>query len=325
VKLCLNTDSLGTLPLPQALDFAAGIGIESVEIAAGGHSVAPHMRIADLLSDASKRAEFANAITSRELRLDAINCSADPLHPVHGGEHLKVIQNSIRLAGLLGVDKIVSMSGCPGDSPQARTINWIWFPWPKDMQQIREEQWDVAMPVWGELAELAQANGVTRIALELLPLQLVYNVPTLLRLREAVGPVIGANIDPSHMFWQQMDPLRVVAALGPAVHHVHLKDTQLDENEVALNGVLDFRSWDDPAHRSWVFRTVGEGHPASFWKLFLQALVASGYDDVLSIENEDPLLPGKTGVARAVDFISSLIELERPKRPRQLLGEPAPR
>jgi sugar phosphate isomerase/epimerase len=305
-KLCVNTDTFGELPLEQALDVTASLGIEAVEIAAGGHSPAPHMRIGELLSDAAARQRFAAAISSRDLHLSAINCSSDPLHPRHGDEHLALIEDSIRLAGELGVDKIVSMSGCPGDSPDARTVNWIWFPWPDEMLEIREEQWERAVELWGGVAELAKANGVSRIALELLPLQLVYNVPTLNRLRDAVGPAIGANIDPSHMFWQQMDPARVVAALGPAVHHVHLKDTELFEDELALNGVLDPRSWFDPENRSWIFRAIGQGQPASTWSAFLDALEASGYDDVLSIENEDPLLPGEAGVREAVSFIQSL-------------------
>ena len=304
--LCLSTDSLGALAFEDALDVAAGLGIQAVEVAAGGHSSAPHMRIDELLGDRAARARFAEAIASRGLQLNAINCSSDPLHPRHGAEHLALIKDSIRLAGELGVEKIVAMAGCPGDSPSAPTVNWIWFPWPEEMLAIREHQWEIAIALWGEVADFAGKHGVRRIALELLPLQLVYNVPTLRRLRDAVGPVIGANIDPSHMFWQQMDAARVVSALGPAVHHVHLKDTQLFGDELALNGVLDFRSWDDPEHRSWVFRTVGQGQPVEVWMAFLDALRAIGYEDALSIENEDLLLPGELGVREAVSFIQSL-------------------
>jgi sugar phosphate isomerase/epimerase len=310
-KLCVNTDTFGDLPLEQALDVTANLGIEAVEIAAGGHSSAPHMRIGELLDDAAARRRFAEAISSRDLYLSAINCSSDPLHPRHGAEHLALVKDSIRLAGELGVDKIVAMSGCPGDSPDARTVNWIWFPWPDEMLDIREEQWQRAVEVWGEVAEFAGEHGVTRIALELLPLQLVYNVPTLNRLRDAVGPTIGANIDPSHMFWQQMDPARVVAALGPAVHHVHLKDTELFKDQLALNGVLDPRSWFDPENRSWIFRAIGQGQSAETWSAFLEALDAAGYDDVLSIENEDPLLPGEAGVRQAISFLGSLSVGER--------------
>jgi sugar phosphate isomerase/epimerase len=306
VNLCLNTDSLADLSLEDALDFAASLGIATVELAAGGQSPAPHLPLAELLADAGQRLKFAGALASRDMRLAAINCSAWPLHPVHGAAQEAVIRDSIRLAGELGVDKIVTMSGCPGDSPHARAVNWIWFPWPPDMQALREEQWEQAIEAWRGLAGFALEHGVKRIALELHPLQLVYNVPTLLRLRDAVGPVIGANVDPSHLFWQQMDAVRVVGALGPAVHHVHLKDTELYDDELALTGVLDPRPWDDPAHRSWVFRTIGEGHPASFWGAFARALDEIGYDDVLSIENEDPLLPGTDGVRRAVDFARSL-------------------
>lgn len=307
MNLALNTDCLGDLPFEDALDVIADLGIESIEVAAGGHSSAPHMRIGELLIDDAKRRRFADAISSRGLRLNAINCSADPLHPQHGAEHRQVIVDSILLASALGVDKIVTMSGCPGDSPQAPTINWIWFPWPEEMQAIRERQWEAALATWGEIADLAAANGVQRIALELLPLQLVYNVPTLLRMRDEIGPVIGANIDPSHMFWQQMDPLRVVEALGPAVHHVHLKDTTLDAEELALSGVLDWRPWDDPANRSWVFSTIGRGHPASFWGAFFDTLRNVGYDDALSIENEDVLLPGAAGVSAAIEFAMPLL------------------
>ena len=305
-NLCVNTDTFGDLPLEQALDLTAELGIGAVEIAAGGHSAAPHMRIGELLADEPARTRFAAAISSRGLRLSAINCSSDPLHPRHGSEHLELIKDSVRLAGELGVDKIVSMSGCPGDSPQAQTVNWIWFPWPDEMLAIREEQWERAVKLWGEVAEFARERGVARIALELLPLQLVYNVPTLNRLRDAVGPAIGANIDPSHMFWQQMDPARVVTALGPAIHHVHLKDIELFEGELALNGVLDPRPWDDPEHRSWIFRAAGQGQPPETWRAFLAALQEAGYNDVLSIENEDPLLPGEAGVRTAVTFIQSL-------------------
>jgi sugar phosphate isomerase/epimerase len=311
MNLCLNTDCLPDLALGDVLDFAASLGITAVEIAAGGQSAAPHLNLPALLNDRRKRTVFAKEISSREMRLAAINCSAWPLHPVQGDSNMAVIKDSIRLAGELGVDKIVTMSGCPGDSPHARTINWIFFPWPPETQPIREQQWDQAIEVWCLLSEFAQQHGVGRIALELHPLQLVYNVPTLRQLRNAVGPVIGANVDPSHMFWQQMDPARVVAALDSAVYHVHLKDTQLFDDQVALNGVLDPRSWDDPENRSWVFRTIGEGQPAAVWKALLESLQTVGYNDVLSIENEDLLLPGKEGVRRAVAFLDSLADGDR--------------
>ena len=263
MNLCLNTDSVPDLTLEETLDFAASAGIDAVEIATGGQSSAPHMRLTELLSSATARSAFVDAISSRGLRLAALNCSAWPMHPIRGEEDARLIRDSIALAGELGVEKIVTMSGCPGDSAQAITVNWVWSPWPSEMPELRESQWEQAIEVWRGFADLALAHGVNRIAFELHPLHLVYNVPTLFRLRDAVGPAIGANLDPSHMFWQQMDPLRVIRALGSAVYHVHLKDTELLDEQLALNGVLDPRSWDDPTNRSWVFRAVGEGNPAT--------------------------------------------------------------
>jgi sugar phosphate isomerase/epimerase len=307
VKLSLLTDSVPELSLEGVLDLAAGLGIESVEIASGGQSSAPHMRLQELLGSARARAGFTEAIKSRGLRLAAINCSAWPLHPIRGAAETRLIEDSIRLAGELGVEKIVTMSGCPGDSPQASTFNWIWFPWPPETRSIRERQWEEALELWQGLADFAGAHGVNRIAFELHPLHLVYNVPTLGKLRDAVGPIIGANLDPSHLFWQRMDPVRVVKALGPALFHVHLKDVEFLDDELALNGVLDPRSWEEPSSRSWVFRTVGVGTSPTDWADFLTALRAIGYDDDLSIENEDPFLPGESGVRRAVEFMSTLM------------------
>jgi sugar phosphate isomerase/epimerase len=308
LQLGLYTDSLPDLGFEAVLDIAAEIGATGIEIATGGQSSAPHLRIDELLGDAGKRADFAAAFTSRGLRIAALNCSAWPMHPIVGDEHVALIRSTIRLAGELGVRKIVSMSGSPGDGPGSSTVNFTWYPWPADAVALLERQWATAIDVWQALGTEAAAAGVERIALELHPLHLLYNVPTLQRLRDAVGPIIGANIDPSHLFWQQMDPLAVVRALGPAVHHVHLKDTEILPDQVAIAGVLDQRPFDDPAARAWVFRTTGSIHDVKFWSAFVGALSEVGYDDVLAIENEDASLPPETAVREAARFMRSVLE-----------------
>ncbi len=307
MELGLYTDSVKHLSFEGALDLAAEIGARGIEIAVGGQSSAPHLRIHDLLSDAARRKAFADAFSSRGLRIAALNCSAWPLHPVLGEEHTELIRATIRLASELEVSKIVTMSGNPGDGPHGSTVNWIWYPWPPDAVALLERQCQEAIPLWRDLGAYALVNGVERIAFELHPLHLVYNVPTLQRMREAVGPVIGANVDPSHMFWQQMNPVAVIAALGPAVHHVHLKDTQLVPDQVAIAGVLDQRPFADPTQRAWVFRTVGRAHDRAFWTAFIGALRTARYDDVLSIENEDRSQPPEEGVREAAAFITPLL------------------
>jgi sugar phosphate isomerase/epimerase len=307
MDLGLYTDSVPELTFEAALDLAARIGAPAIEIATGGQSAAPHLRLTELLADRMARSRFAVALADRGLRLAALNCSAWPLHPVKGPREAELIRQTIRLAGELGVEKIVTMSGNPGDGAGASTINWIWYPWPQDAIELLERQWGEAIPLWQELAALAQGHGIRRISFELHPLHLVYNVPTLLRMRDAVGPVVGANLDPSHLFWQGMDPLAVIRALGPAIHHVHLKDTQIVPGQVALAGVHDQRSFDDPANRAWIFRTIGRAHDAEFWAAFVAALRSAGYDDCLSIENEDVTQPRIEGVEEAAAFMLPLM------------------
>ena len=182
----------------------------------------------------------------------------------------------------------------------------MWYPWPEELTALLERQWEEATALWRRLAAFAADRGVRRIALELHPLHLVYNVPTLLRLREAVGDIVGANVDPSHMFWQQMDPAEVVRTLGDAVFHAHLKDVEFAAPELALGGVLDNRGFEGP--RAWIFRAVGDGHGEPFWRSFLGALADVGYHDALCIEHEDPTLPRRKGVERAAAFVRPLIE-----------------
>jgi sugar phosphate isomerase/epimerase len=286
MELGLYTDSLADLGRDEVFDVAARIGATAIEIATGGQSSAPHLERARLLESADERARLLDAVAARGLHLAALNCSAWLLHPRTGSAQRAIVEETFRLAELLGVDRVVTMSGCPGDGTSATTVNWPVYPWPDELVDLRRRQWDEMVELWRALAPVAADHGV-RVALELHPLQLVFNVPTLLELRAEVGGVVGANLDPSHLFWQQMDPLACIAALGPAVHHVHLKDTALVPGEVALAGVLDVRSFEDPARRAWNFRTVGRGHDRGWWTRFVRALADVGYDRSLSIEHED--------------------------------------
>lgn len=303
----LYTDSLSRLPFERALDIAAESGVRSIEIATGGQSSAPHLAIDDLLGSASAQAGFLDAFASRGLRIAALNCSAWPMHPVVGAAHSALIDKTLRLASELGVSKIVSMSGCPGDGPGATTVNWTWYPWPDDAVALGRRGWDEAIRLWTDKTRVAERYGVTRIAFELHPLHIVYNVPTVLAFRAEVGDRIGVNLDPSHLFWQQMDPIAAARALGPAVYHVHMKDTEVVAAQVALAGVLDNRAFVTPADRAWVFRTVGRAHPPAYWSAFVDALTEVGYDDSLSIEQEDPYASQEDGVREAAAFIADLL------------------
>ena len=308
MHLGLYTDSAPHASLPEALDLAVRIGATGIELSTGGQSSAPHLSVTDLLSSAPARARVMDQLDRRGLHISALNCSAWLLHPTLGAEHLSIVRRTIELAELLGVTTIVTMAGCPGDQADASVVNWPWYPWPPELEALRARQWESVVDLWRDLGPFALDRGVTSVALELHPLQLVYNVPTLLELRAAIGPVIGANLDPSHLFWQLMDPIAVARALGPAIRHVHLKDTAFVADELALAGVLDHRTFDRPDGRAWNFRSVGRGHDEGFWRAFLTALADAGYDGPLSIENEDRYVGPVDSVLASASFIKPLIE-----------------
>ena len=303
----LYTDSLTEHSFEQALDIAASGGVKSIEIATGGQSSAPHLKVDELLASPAARASFLAAFESRGLRIAALNCSAWPMHPVLGPAHSALIEKTLRLAQELGVTKIVSMSGCPGDGPSATTFNWTWYPWPADAVALGKRNWDEAVHFWTDKVRLAETSGVTQIAFELHPLHVVYNAPTALAFRAQVGPTIGVNMDPSHLFWQQMDPIAMIRALGPAIQHVHMKDTEIVTAQAGLAGVLDNRPFEVPAERAWLFRTVGRIHSKDWWLEFVGALRDAGYDDSLSIEQEDPYASQEAGTREAAAYIGGLL------------------
>jgi len=158
------------------------------------------------------------------------------------------------------------------------------------------------IPYWKEATKFAREHGIHRIALEMHPNFVVYNPRTLMKLREAVGEEIGANCDLSHLFWQGCDPVEVIHFLGKqkAIFHAHMKDTVLFPDNVQKYGVLNFASEvADLPQASETFRAVGYGHGASLWKSVVKAYMDIGYEGILSIENEDPILAGPVGVERA--------------------------
>jgi sugar phosphate isomerase/epimerase len=211
---------------------------------------------------------------------------------------------------------VIAFSGCPGDHPGARFPNWVTCAWPNDFLEILEWQWNErVLPYWSAEAAFAQENGV-RIAFEMHPGFVVYNPETLLRLREAAGDAVGANFDPSHLFWQGIDPVEAIRTIGQAgaLFHFHAKDTYLDAANVRVNGVLDAKQYDRVLERAWTFRTVGYGHGEAVWRDIVSALRVVGYDGAISIEHEDILLSIDEGLEKAVRFLQGLLfREERPE------------
>ena len=299
MRLSIKTCTLD-MPFEAMLDFCVAQGVQAVEIGTGNWSGAPHIDLDELLGSETARQRWMDQLRRRNIALCALNCSGNPLAFQKDWE---VTEKTFRLAKLLGVEKIVMMSGLPGGCPEDRTPTWIVTSWPPETEEILRYQWKAAVPVWKALAARARDHGVKRIALEFHGWQLVYNVETLRRLRSEVGDdILGVNLDPSHLFWMGADPVEVARALADCIYHVHIKDVRL-EPAAGQNTLLDTKGVLEFASRSWNFVTPGTGHDAAWWRRFLETLRDCGYDGALSIEQEDYTIPLEEALQKAVSLL----------------------
>ena len=314
MKIGVFTVAFGSMPFEKALDYFAGVGVGAVEIGTGNWPGNSHCDVDKLLASEDERKKFLKAVESRGLIISALSCHGNPLHP--NKEFAKanhdVHRKTVELAQKLGIERVINFSGCPGDSPNAEKPNWVTCPWPPDFSEIIKWQWDeVVIPYWKEEAKFAKAHGV-KVCFEMHPGFVVYNPETMLKLRNACGDALGCNFDPSHLFWQGIDPTAAIRVLGDAIYHVHGKDCRIYDWNSKVNGVLDTKNYTDEINRSWIFRTIGYGHDADVWKDMLSTLRMVGYDWVISIEHEDSLMSQNEGFEKAVAFLKDAVISQMP-------------
>ncbi|WP_280546786.1 sugar phosphate isomerase/epimerase [Halomonas sp. 11-S5] len=311
MKLSICTDAMGDLSFTEMLDKCVALGVEGIEMTGGGWSPAPHFRADELLADKSLLKKKLNEIEARGLEIAALNCSGNPLDPGALGErHRKEIEQTFRLAGEIGVKKIVTMSGLPAAAPGDSVPNWLVYTksWPEEMPERDRYQWeDCAFPYWHRLVKLSKEVGVDKIALENFSAMLVWNPETLFRLRNEVGPMVGMNLDPSHLFWKGACPIAAARALGDAIHHVHGKDTRIERGLADVNGLLELREVTDVANRAWNYVAVGAGHDLQWWKEFFSVVRMLGYNDWVSLEMEDFTMSTEAGIQSSIDALQQTI------------------
>lgn len=313
MKLGVMSPVLASMGMEEALAYLSSLGVDSFEVGAGGYPGKAHLDPKDYIGHPEKVEWLKGLLEKYNIEICAISSHGNPIHPnkdIAKKFHDEFV-DAMKVAALLGVDTVVGFSGCPGDCEDSKLPNWVTCAWPDDYTQVLEWQWnEVLIPYWKKTAALAKEIGIKRIAFELHPGFCVYNPSTLLRLREAVGDIIGANLDPSHLFWQGIDPCEAIKYLQGAIYHFHAKDTKIDEANTSKIGVLDTQNYGDILNRSWVFRTVGYGHSKEVWNNIISTLKATGYDGVISIEHEDGLMSAKEGLEKAVKLLKDVIIYE---------------
>ena len=299
----------GAKPFEETLDYLVDLGLEAVEIGTGAYPGDAHCQPKALLNDSRKLAAFKDAVHRRGLVISALSCHGNPLHPDRkiSKAHHDAFVDTVALAKKLDVSTVITFSGCPGSDASAKQPSWIVSPWPPEFGVALEWQWkERVLPYWKDTAKLLKSAGV-RVAIEMHPNFVAYNTETMLRLSAVSPGVIGCNFDPSHLFWQQADPVAAIRALGDSIYHVHAKDCRIDAANTAVNGVLDSKNYTRELERSWMFRTVGYGHDALVWKDIVTNLRLVGYDHVLSIEHEDSVMSGAEGLKKAIEFLRGVV------------------
>ena len=310
MKLGVLNVVLAGMSFEDAMKYLADSGVQAVEIGCGGFPGKAHCDPAVLLNDEAALEHFKAVLEKNHLEISALSTHGNAVHPdpAIAKQFHDDFVGAVLLAEKLGVKRIITFSGCPGGSPEDKTPNWVTCAWPDDFPKILDYQWnEVLIPYWRETSAFAAAHGIEKIAFEMHPGFCVYNPETLMKLRNAVGPLIGANFDPSHLFWQGIDPVAAIRYLGDAIYFFHAKDTKIDPINCPVNGVLDTKNFTDELHRSWIFRSVGYGHDYTVWRDIVSNLRLVGYDDVLSIEHEDSLMTPTEGLQKAISFLKEVL------------------
>jgi len=314
MKLGFFTALFGDKTLAEVLEIIRPLGLQTIELGTGNYPGSSHIDVKELLRSKPKREELKSTLRREGLQISALSCHGNPLHPDKdfARQNINVQTDTIKLAEKLGVKTIVDFSGCPGSDPKATKPSWVTCPWPPDYQDVLEWQWEKkVIPFWSKQAKFAADHGV-RIALEAHPGFVVYNPETIVKIRKHCGNNLGANFDPSHFFWQGIEPVEAVRYLGgKAIFYVHAKDSLVYEHNAQKNGVLDLKHYGDELNRSWLFRTCGYGHGREWWNDFISTLRMVGYDGAISIEHEDSLMSNVEGLTKATEFLKEILIFQK--------------
>jgi len=314
MKIGVFTPPYQGKPLEETLDILRKLGAEAAEIGTGGYPGSQHCPVDELLESAAKRDEYLEIFSSRDMIISAFSCHYEPLSPDKeiAEESDEVFKKTVTLAKLMDIPVVNVLSGLPAGAPGDTMPNWVTCPWPPHFLDILKYQWDeVGIPYWKQAESFAREHGV-KIGIEMHPGMLIYNVETLLRMRDETGPNLGANFDPSHLFWNGVDPVAAVRKLGDAIFHVHGKDSYVDHLNIAVNGCNDHKPYGQIPDRSWTFRAIGYGHDTKVWKDIVSALRMVGYDYVISIEHEDALMSFDEGISKGMSVLKDAVTFEKP-------------
>ena len=270
-----------------------------IELGAGG--VVPTSHLPDGKVDSileGKADDLKQTVREHGLEISALSTHDNHLHPnlevrKRINDHLKKV---IEAASLLDVPCVNTFFGCP--------VDWgKWYPFPPENIVAFEEAWQEAKETWMPLLDFASEHNV-KICIEVCPPNLVYNFQTAKRMFDEIShKSIGLNYDPSHFVWQLIDPILPIYEFSEKIFHFHAKDVEMIKHSIDKSGVLITGSWRRTG-RGYRFRVPGWGEIN--WKKVISALAEVGYNFVISLEHEDPVMSAEDGAEKAIQFLKGL-------------------
>jgi sugar phosphate isomerase/epimerase len=305
MRIGVYSDSLPKLSRRELFAWCAERGVTDIELGVGawGPWPRPHLDLATI-GTAKERDRLSGELKEHGLRLGAVNAAGNLLHPDQKKREdaQARFRAAVELAVALGVKRVVTMSGCPaGAGGGGLGVFPCWATSCDDENLFAWQLENSLGPFWRATSDwLEKAAPGVMICLELHPGVAIFSTAGFEALAAHVGKNVGLNLDPSHFWWQGIDPVTVIEALGERIGWAHGKDTLLYPERIRRHGLLHFAPPTDATHAPWHFAPVGEGHDDKTWAVLLGALRAAGYDDVISIEHEDPRYDGPQGTERSL-------------------------
>lgn len=308
MKLCVVAALFGGMKIEKALAYCQKVGLEAIELPVGPYPGDP-WNLQKIYKKPKRLAELKMKIADAGLVVQGISAHGNPLHPntAIAKVHQQMHHDGVMLAAEFET-VVINFSGCPAGTRKDTVPNFVTCPWPPEFSEASDYQWDVTIAHWTGEEKFAREHGA-KIAFEAHPGMVVHSPEDIVRLRKLTGKNIGANFDPSHFWWQGIDPLEAIRFLGEnnCLFHFHAKDCYINPAGRGTCGNLDTKGYGEVNKRGWVFCTVGYGHGEEFWKPCMRTLRAYGYDGAISIEHEDSLMSIQDGFEKAVAYLNPII------------------
>ena len=137
MELGVLTNLYGSKSLDETLSILHDKGVTMAEIGCGGYPGKAPCAPKVLLHDEAAFNAFVETFKKYDMKISCLSCHGNAVYP--NKEIAKAFHDdftdAVLLAEKLGIDTIVTFSGCPGDHEGAKYPNWVTCPHGREASQ----------------------------------------------------------------------------------------------------------------------------------------------------------------------------------------------